>query len=472
MLGDEFRAKYRLNKRLTQRPIRSYQAIDPDGNEVMVHVLGVQPIKAQTLLALFEQLGPADKAKVVETIEVEGTQVVVTQVLEDFETLPGWLKDRAQIRETEAESGDFTHLFRTARQEEGAEPEEAPPVEAEAEQTPSGEFTGLFGLRKEAPESAPLPAEAPPEVEAAAQAEPEPELGPEPELEPEPEPLPEPEPAGEFTGLFGPSTEAVEADQLEEPVLSEPEVAAPAEPEAEPSRPSEFTRLFGPRSEALEESPKEPKPAAEEPEKKRPVIRWREGAPAETGPRVKPVVQWKKGPQKGEAPPAEPPLAPPAAPDVETTGGDFTKLFRGAAGSPQQPPDVQAGPPAGPAPAKSPLDRSTGDYLRALGASTPIEDHAQAPSPVEPPSMVPPSAVPPVDAPPSAPPPPLKDGPSAYTLIVSGDISQPPGAAASGVQPEEDQPLAPRAPSLRFLFIGLGAIVAAILILVILFALL
>jgi nicotinate-nucleotide--dimethylbenzimidazole phosphoribosyltransferase len=450
MLGDEFRSKYTLLKRFTGKGIRSYQAVDPEGRSVMVHVLAIPPAKAQKLLHLLEDLAPQDKTKITGRLDVEGTPVLVTEVLEDFETLPGWLHSRLKRLAEEpgpSEPGEFTRLFQAAQEEQ-----------------PPG-----------APEPS-LPAEAIAEAEPADAAQGEPELS-GPANSPPGEPEPTGSPPGEFTRMFGPQQEAVEEREKSaaEPPAVEPEgeteapgeVArqagrAEGEAAAEKREPGEFTRLFGAKA-----APSEPEAVAEEPKRKKPIIRWREEGPADSEPAVKPVVRWKKkGPPEAVSPvePAEPPTEQ----DVETTGGEFTKLFRQSA--PRMPP-VQEDVARRGKRSESPLDRSTGEYLRALDASIPVREEKPAPgapAPIEPPSVVPPSELPASAVQRSA-----DDGPSEFTRLVAGDAARP-GAPAPSAAPQYDEEPVTRggAPSLRVLVIGLSAVVLVIVALIILFAVL
>ena len=120
---------------------------------------------------------------------------------------------------------------------------------------------------------------------------------------------------------------------------------------------------------------------------------------------------------------------------------------------------------------ESPLERSTGEYRRALDPSIPVREDKPGrgtPAAIEPPSIVPPSEVPAFAAQRSP-----GDGPSEFTRLVSGGAAQPDTPAKSAA-PEYDEEPAPRGatPSLRVLVIGLSAIVVAIVVLIILFAVL
>jgi len=406
MRGDEFRARFKLVKQLTRRGVHTFEALDPQGRSLMVHVVSLPPTELQKLLGLLETLAPPDRGKITERLEVDGVPVLVTEVLDDFETFPRWLvsRRRAAVEEPEpSEPGEFTELFRAVQEGQRPDAEPSPPAEGVIEAEPSD-------VAQDEAASSEAAAPSPGETEPTSP------------------------PAGEFTRLFGPRREA--GEDRERPAAGPP--AREVEAEA----------------------------AAEEPGRKRPVIRWREDAPPEEEePQPKPVVRWKKKGQP-EAAPREGPAAPPPAEDVETTSGEFTKMFR-----------QRAAPPAGQdigKPGKesaSPLDRPTGQYLRALGASTPVHEDdssAAAPTPIEPPSVLPP-----VDAPPSKAPAPADAGPSEFTRLVSGGAARP-DAPPPAAAPEYDEGPAARrgAPTLRVLVIGLSAIGLAIVVLIILFAVL
>lgn len=409
MRSDEFRARFKLLEQFTRRGVQSYSALDREGRSLMVHVISLPPTELQKLLGLLEDLAPHDRKKITDRLEVDGAPVLVTEMLDDFETLPRWLVSRRQVpagAPEPSEPGEFTRLFMAVQEQPAA----TPPPEAQPTDRPPGEFTGLFGPRQEAGEEREQPTASPPAREAEAEAE----------------------------------------------AAGEP--AAGAAPEK--SGPGEFTRVFGGKA-----APSEPEEAAEEPGRKQPKIRWREEGPPEEEVEAKPVVRWKK---KGrpEAPPPPKPVAPPVADDVEATRGEFTKMF----GQPAAPPAGQeiGGPKKEPA---SPLDRSTGEYLSALGASTPV--HEDVSSPASPGAIEPPKVVPPVDAPPSRAPAPPDGGPSEFTRLVSGGAARPDATPPVAAPDYDEEPAAPRrGPTVRVLVIGLSAIVLAIVVLIILFAVL
>jgi hypothetical protein len=211
MTSDEFSARYRLLKCITENGVHSYTAQElRTGRAVMVHFLDSAATDAnQLLLRRIAQLPPPERARVSDTLEVDGTPVVVTQVLQNFHTLPDWVAARLAEQPT----------IKIRVRPEGARPA-APPPPAGAPGRGGGDFTRLFGGGVE---SAPPPASAPP-------ARPEPTITPGKPPAPAP-PAPAPSAAGGFTELF--KRAAVPGD-------------APAEPPPPAPGGGEFTRFFEP----------------------------------------------------------------------------------------------------------------------------------------------------------------------------------------------------------------------------------
>jgi hypothetical protein len=125
MTSDEFKSKYRLLKQIAAGGGRSYTAQHcTTGRAVLVHFTDEELTRAEgTLGALLFRLNPRDRSKVVETMTVDRSLVVVTQFLEGFETFEGWLRSRTDTPDAPAASpptpapappsaGEFTQLFR------------------------------------------------------------------------------------------------------------------------------------------------------------------------------------------------------------------------------------------------------------------------------------------------------------------------------------------------------------------------
>ena len=285
MTLEEFRAKYRLQQRLTQRGVASYHAVDSSGRVVMVHSLdSASREEVDHVRGMIHQLNAADRKRILEILDVDGVPVIVTEYLQAFQALAPWLEVRTR----------------------GALAAPTVPT-APSKGPPRGEFTQLFG-----------PAEIPktPIVESPKS--------------------PTPTPAGgEFTQLFGAIGPAA-ADSHKTPEgpstpLSPAPLAAPAPPAAPPPPTAgEFTRLFGAiKDEPAGAAPTEPTPgatptppAAEQPKI---VVRWRDSAPPEPPPpaAAKPQIRWKASGTDEVAQP-EPPA--PRAPSPKGPG-DFTRLF-------------------------------------------------------------------------------------------------------------------------------------------------
>ena len=158
MTLDEFRAKYRLQKRLTQRGVASYEALDSSGRVVMVHSLDSAPRdEVDEVRSLVHQLDAGDRKKILEILDVDGAPVLVTEYLQAFHTLAQWLEIRTQgAQPNRPPRGEFTQLFgpaevpKTPVLERPATASSPSAVSASgkpaAPETPrAGEFTGLFG---------------------------------------------------------------------------------------------------------------------------------------------------------------------------------------------------------------------------------------------------------------------------------------------------------------------------------------
>src|SRR5689334_4396965 len=83
-------------KLVTEHGVRAYQALDTRGHIVMLHHLPGDTPETARLLALLGALGPADRIRIVERVTVDGAPVLVTQLIQGFETLPAWLEAAAQ----------------------------------------------------------------------------------------------------------------------------------------------------------------------------------------------------------------------------------------------------------------------------------------------------------------------------------------------------------------------------------------
>jgi len=477
MTLDEFRSKYRLQQRLTQRGVASYQAVDSSGRVVMVHSLdSASREEVDQVRGMIHRLGAVDRKRILEILDVDGAPVLVTEYLQGFQALTQWLEVRTRADPTQQ-----------------AVPAAQPPGPAR------GEFTQFFG-----------PAEVPktPVLErpaAAAQTS---------LATPPATPLVAPKApaaAGEFTQLFGAIRPAAPPlpDSAPEAATS-PREPPPAGPPATPV--GEFTQLFGPGAGAPAATPSEPTPrptpappppsGAEHPKI---VVRWRDNPPPEPPPPAaeKPQIRWKQtgkedagrpeppppqkgpgeftrlfGPQDGlQAPPdraapsVEPlfpePPSPESLPSSSSTrppgqapragasdGGGFTQLLRAAAdspGDPSNPPDVR-GLPAVPAP---PGKAAPGEFTSLMAGL--------------PPAAAAPGGVPQPPAQPAA------FGPSEFTRMIQG-VPMPPASAAGGARQVAPPPPAPAAeegeegPSLVKLFVALGVVVVMAAALIIFFA--
>ncbi len=471
MTLDEFRAKYRLQKRLTQRGVASYEALDSSGRVVMVHSLDSAPRdEVDEVRSLVHQLDAGDRKKILEILDVDGAPVLVTEYLQAFRTLAQWLEIRTG----------------SAARAPGEQPN----------RPPRGEFTQLFGPA-EVPKTPVLERPATASSPSAVSASGKPAA-------------PETPRAGEFTGLFG-AVPDPQGGTLESPA------------------PGDFTQLFGPGAGAPAAVPSEP-PASPPPtpppvqhEQPKVVVRWRDSPPAESPPQAgKPLIRWKQpepappediGRSERRAPPPSPP--PPKAP------GEFTRLFgpQGGVTAPDSgaanvPPSL-AEPPAPDLPLHRPPPhppraaggggagtKAPGGFTQLLRAATdspgdPLDPaEAGGPPPLGGPPAVSgspakaapgeftslmaglPSAPAAPGAAPRAPAQPAGFGPSEFTRIVAGMPMPSAAPAPGGARPKAASPPAGPAaedegerPSLVWLFVALGVVFLLAAALVVFFAL-
>ncbi|MGH7528248.1 MAG: hypothetical protein ACREMX_16265, partial [Gemmatimonadales bacterium] len=126
MTRDEFYSKYRLLKQIEGEAGPSYTAQHrTSGRAVQVHFLARDAVADEAALgALLERLSPRYRAKVLETMTVDGSLVVVTEFLEGSATFEGWLRSGAAATNPMAQSagppspparaGEFTQLFQAS----------------------------------------------------------------------------------------------------------------------------------------------------------------------------------------------------------------------------------------------------------------------------------------------------------------------------------------------------------------------
>src|SRR6266571_2725580 len=167
MTLDEFRSKYRLQQRLTQRGVASYQAVDSSGRVVMVHSLdSATREEVDHVRGMIHRLGAVDRKRILEILDVDGAPVLVTEYLQGFQALALWLEVRTRsdpappivpaVQPPASSGGEFTQLFgpaavpktpvveRPAATAPAPTPPATPPAAPKAPAA-GGEFTQLFG---------------------------------------------------------------------------------------------------------------------------------------------------------------------------------------------------------------------------------------------------------------------------------------------------------------------------------------
>jgi hypothetical protein len=158
MTSDEFNSQYKLLKQMAVKEGRSYTAEHlPSGRAVLVHILDENQVGGTSgLHAMLERLEPREKSRVLGTMTVDRSLVVVTQFLQGFEGFEPWLRGRlagpgaptgTPSGPPPAEGhGEFTRLFR-AQNTPAAPVDRSPPatdpIPGAAVPAGSG-FTDLF----------------------------------------------------------------------------------------------------------------------------------------------------------------------------------------------------------------------------------------------------------------------------------------------------------------------------------------
>jgi len=442
--------KYELLELMAENETRTFRAREvSSGRPVMVHQLLAGPNRISLLeLVLRARMSAAQpgESQIPDLGEHDGMPYVVTEMLPGFRTLREWLHSKLAQPEGAKPAAEYSQAGKwrvPTFDEAGARPPVPEPPSPAAGPPPGpaipepllpppppsgrepGEFTRLYravmtetqrGPAQPRPESAP-----PPPPPAAVP----PPAGRPPEVPKQP-PIP-----GEFTRMFsspsapaGPPPAPAEPDEFarffQSPLAGSPpgEPAippAPTPPAPAGGEPGEFTRLF--------QSPMAPEPPAA-------------GAPGGM-------------PASGLTPPFEPegfvpPAAPaspfppqefgPPAPALPAQAGEFTRIFGGPAGRPE--PVAPAGP--------------------AAGGATQIFTAPTAP-PAEP-------------AGPAAP-----EEPGDFTRIVGGPPAAAPGVPppqqAAAPQPAAAPPARQATASYLPLFLILGCVFVAALVLILYFAL-
>lgn len=402
MTGEEFRSQFQLLRRVTSEGARTFHSVGPGGMVCMVHVLEDETA-AEEVRRHVELLDGPRRERVLDLLDVEGSPVLVTKFILDFESLERWLA--APPVDLGVEDTGGADVSAPAPGED-SEPQPA---------APSGpSFTDAFEAVE--PGSAEISAPAAESEDATQVTEPVhddstgdagalDDLGdgdetqridtltgePGTELpidEPPPEPAPEPA-SGSFTQAFG----AVADDEAEErqaapptpeppPIPEAPPVPprdappSPPTPEAGPDQgaardaPGSFTAQFeveGPARQGNEaastESAEPPTPSPTgtsqpaEPSSKLGEMNLDAPAPspgAEHGGLPEPPAV----PGPPAAPPASPSVPPTPRPEEGSEPGSFTREFQAQPGprpspaSPRKP--AEPGPPRTPSTPRSP----------------------------------------------------------------------------------------------------------------------
>src|SRR6185312_8669012 len=209
MTSAEFSARYQLLKPVADGKVRTLNALAvASGKVVMVHYLVGTTDENNAMLARVRALPDIERLKLIETVDVEGHAVVVTQFLQGFESLDVWISSHTPGGSS-ASAGAPKQIKVTMRRPDEAQPRAGSTQPMRA---------GSGGAGKVAPPPPPPPV-APPPAAAGATAsvtQPMSPKAPTPKAPPAPPPAapvvpppPAPAPArqaGEFTRLFNSMT--------------------------------------------------------------------------------------------------------------------------------------------------------------------------------------------------------------------------------------------------------------------------
>ena len=240
MTSAEFSARYQLLKPVADGKVRTLNALaTASGKVVMVHYLVGTTDENNAMLARVRALPETERLKLIETLDVEGHPVVVTQFLQGFESLDVWMSSHTpggaakQIKvrmrrpdEPQPRSGS-TQPIRAGGAGAGKVAPPPPPPPPVAPPPAAARATGSMTQPIATPKAPPAPPPAPPVV---------------------PPPPPPPAPAtqgGEFTRLFNSMTGNPASAQPAVP-SPQPPPAPPVTPPPAPPRPATPPASVGP----------------------------------------------------------------------------------------------------------------------------------------------------------------------------------------------------------------------------------
>ena len=170
MTSDEFNSQYKLLNQMAVKEGRSYTAEHrASGRAVLVHVLDETQLGGiSNLDAMLERLEPRDRSRVLATMTIDHSLVVITQFLQGFEGFEPWLRGKAeapaaplppQAGPPDEQHGEFTRLFRAGKTpvpppDRPSPPANLPPVPPVAS---NSNFTDLFRAAAGPPAGSPRP---------------------------------------------------------------------------------------------------------------------------------------------------------------------------------------------------------------------------------------------------------------------------------------------------------------------------
>src|SRR5690349_14755949 len=238
MTSAEFSARYQLIKPVADGKVRTLNALAvASGKVVMVHYLVGSTDENNAVLARVRALPDIERLKVVETLDVEGHPVVVTQFLQGFESLDVWMSSHTPGGAS-AGAGAAKQIKVTMRRPDAPQPRlgSTQPIRA-----------GGGGAGKVAPPPPPPPVAPPPAAASATGSMTQP-MAATPKAPPAPPPAapalpppPPPPPAPPRPAAPPASVSPPIAAPVEKPAPPTPVAPPPPPP---PAAPGEFTRIF------------------------------------------------------------------------------------------------------------------------------------------------------------------------------------------------------------------------------------
>ncbi|HKT06872.1 MAG TPA: hypothetical protein VJR24_03160, partial [Gemmatimonadaceae bacterium] len=123
MTSAEFSARYQLLKPVADGKVRTLNALAiASGKVVMVHYLVGTTDENNAVLARVRALPEIERLRLIETLDVEGHPVVVTQFLQGFESFDVWMSSHTPGGSAGASAGAAKQIKVTMRRSDEPQP--------------------------------------------------------------------------------------------------------------------------------------------------------------------------------------------------------------------------------------------------------------------------------------------------------------------------------------------------------------